>query len=107
MSKTTETHHSQNDQRQKMLPRDWHGCQVRIAWSAIGDATGRTGRVVEARHPIASRTGRAIDQTAVNAWIKLDDPIEHPRSTLIVTLIPVQINGACDQLEILKARGEK
>ncbi len=106
MSKTTETRHPQNDQRQKMLPRDWDGCQVRITWSAIGDATGRTGRVVEARHPIASRTGRAIDQSAVNTWIKLDEPIERPRGN-DVTLIPVQINGACDQLEILKARGEK
>lgn len=99
MSKTTETRHPQNDERQKMLPRDWTGCQVRITWSAIGDANGRTGRVVEALHPRTS-------SIAINTWIKLDEPIERPRGN-DVTLIPVQINGACDQLEILKARGEK
>jgi len=99
MSKTTETRHPQNDQRQKMLPRDWNGCQVRITWSAIGDANGCTGRVVEAQHPRTS-------SIAINTWIELDEPIERPRGN-DVTLIPVQINGACDQLEILKARGEK
>lgn len=102
MSKTTDTH-PQNERRQSMLPRDWHGCVVRITWSAIGDATGRTGKVVEALHPLI---GGVIDTCKVNAWILLDDPILRSRGNNI-TQIPVQINGACDQLEILKARGEK
>ena len=97
MSKTTS--HPQNDQRQKMLPRDWDGCQVRIIWSAIGGANGRTVKVVEALCPCTS-------SIAINAWILLDDPIVVKNSN-DVTLIPVQINGACDQLEILKARGER
>ena len=103
MSKTTDAIHPQNDQRQRMLPRDWHGCVVRITWSAIGDATGRTGKVVEALHPLI---GEVIDICKVNAWILLDELILRPRGRNI-TQIPIQISGACDQLEILKARGEK